>query len=782
MSRDGYERWDERPDPADPDAREPREGRRSRRAARADEQWPPDAQPPDSYRGRGSHRRSGQYPAAPAPGSGYGEPAYTEPGYADPGYTEPGYTEPGYTEPGYSPPGYTEPGYTDPGYPGPGYGEAGHRGPGYAAPGHPDGGYAGSGYSDPGYRDGGYADPGYSSPRQAGGGQSDGYGQPADYGRAGGYPDAGYSGAGYGNSGEYGTPGYGGGDRQNGYRDAAYPADGYPDGSSGPASGPRSAPSDLFAPRTPFPSPEPYAAPEQYGAPDPYRSPTESSDADTLGGSGRSGGTYGGADGYAGRGGYGGQDSHGGPAGYDTGDSYAGRDSRGRRGPGQAGYEQPAAAQFGGGYDEQDYGAPAGPDPRDQYPAQEPDYGRGADRGGRYGWQDSVDDSGVTRRRQRDPEDELDADSARHNGFFRGFGAADDEVGHRPPRRRRSKAGIAALLILIIFAGGIIGGGAYAYHWYSKRHADWAGSQGYGSVVVKVAPGAVACSGTMENLLVSDGVVASGSAFCSAAKADGGGAALEPGYFKLRKHMGAALAWALIINPKSRVQITVAVPDGLRASKIIALMAAKTHIPYSQFESALKNTSALGLPSWAKGNPEGFLWPATYKFPPGTSALTMLQTMVKQANSEFASLDLPAKARAARFTEYQVIICASLLEGEVGPQYYTKVSRVIDERLNQVPPLPLGLDSTVAYAVNKYIYDLSQSDLNVNSPYNTTKHAGLPPGPINSPDATAIDAVLHPAQGSWLYFVTVNKKGLTLFTSDYNQFTIWSNEAKSNGV
>jgi UPF0755 protein len=96
--------------------------------------------------------------------------------------------------------------------------------------------------------------------------------------------------------------------------------------------------------------------------------------------------------------------------------------------------------------------------------------------------------------------------------------------------------------------------------------------------------------------------------------------------------------------------------------------------------------------------------------------------------------------------------------------------------------LPLGLDSTVAYAVNKYIYDLSQSDLNVNSPYNTTKHAGLPPGPINSPDATAIEAVLHPAQGSWLYFVTVNKKGLTLFTSDYNQFTIWSNEAKSNGV
>ncbi len=62
-----------------------------------------------------------------------------------------------------------------------------------------------------------------------------------------------------------------------------------------------------------------------------------------------------------------------------------------------------------------------------------------------------------------------------------------------------------------------------------------------------------------------------------------------------------------------------------------------------------------------------------------------------------------------------------------------------------MPPWDLGLDSTVAYVKNKYIYDLTQSDLNVKSPYNTTKHPGLPPGPIDSPDLTAIQAVLHPA-------------------------------------
>ncbi len=387
----------------------------------------------------------------------------------------------------------------------------------------------------------------------------------------------------------------------------------------------------------------------------------------------------------------------------------------------------------------------------------------------------------MTRRREREPEAELDPDSARHNGFFRGFGAPEDEFGHRPPKRRRSRAGMVALTVLVLFIGGIVGAGLYGYSWYSKRHADWTGSAGYGSVLVKVVPNEVAC-GTLASSLATDGIVASASAFCTAAKASGQSSLLQPGYFRLHKHMGAAKAWALIISPKARVQSTVPVPDGMRVSKVIAKLSAETGIPVSQFQTALKNTSALGLPSWAKGNPEGFLWPATYNFPPGTSALTILQTMVKQFNTEIARMNLAAKAKAGHFTEYEVIITASLLEAEVPPKYYTSVARVIDNRLNQTPPWKLGLDSTVAYALNKYIYNLTQSDLNTNSPYNTTKFAGVPPGPIDSPDAAAIQAVLHPAAGDWLYFVTVDKKGTTKFTSSSTQFNIWAQEAKQNGL
>ena len=114
--------------------------------------------------------------------------------------------------------------------------------------------------------------------------------------------------------------------------------------------------------------------------------------------------------------------------------------------------------------------------------------------------------------------------------------------------------------------------------------------------------------------------------------------------------------------------------------------------------------------------------------------------------------------------------------------YYAEVARTLDNRL-QIN-MPLQLDSTVAYATGHYTFNLSNSELNFPSPYNTFLHADLPPGPINSPDIVAIKAFLHPASSSnnWIYFVTVNKSGLTKFTNSKTQFDIWSNEAKQNGV
>ena len=434
-----------------------------------------------------------------------------------------------------------------------------------------------------------------------------------------------------------------------------------------------------------------------------------------------------------------------------------------------------------GGYDEHDYAPGPGSGPVPQYEADA--YGSGPGRDDRYGRQAPAGDTGVARR-GREPEDEMDADDARHNNFFSGFGGGGDDDPRRrrrrrqrPPKRGRGiGAGMIALVIFLVVILGIAGVGYHFYSAYQAKHASYPPGPGYGSVLVTVPAGATGDSISSE--LVKLGVIEAIDPWAAyvATKPN----SLQPGVFKLHKHMGLAQAWATLNDAKARVQQGVAVPDGYRASKVIAVLAKETGKPLSQFQAALKDTAALGLPSWAHGNPEGFLWPATYNFPPGSTALDMLKTMVAQFKTVAASMNLAAKAKNAGFSEYHVIIAASLLEAEVGPQYYRQVAKVIDVRLNA--GMSLGLDSTVAYIFNKYVYDLTQSELNSNSPYNTTNHVGLPPGPIDSPGLAAIDAVLHPAQRSETYFVTVNKKGLTLFTNSYSQFLIWAQRAKSAGL
>ncbi len=123
---------------------------------------------------------------------------------------------------------------------------------------------------------------------------------------------------------------------------------------------------------------------------------------------------------------------------------------------------------------------------------------------------------------------------------------------------------------------------------------------------------------------------------------------------------------------------------------------------------------------------------------------------------------------------------ASLVQAEGGRlSDYPKIARVIYNRLAQ--GIPLQLDSTVLYGLNTFGILASDQQLNSPSLYNTYRHKGLTPGPIDSPGNAAIQAVLHPAPGPWLYFVTVNPKtGETLFTSSQTQFEQFRQELQKN--
>jgi UPF0755 protein len=351
----------------------------------------------------------------------------------------------------------------------------------------------------------------------------------------------------------------------------------------------------------------------------------------------------------------------------------------------------------------------------------------------------------------------------------------------RPPRgggRRRFRwiAPLAALLVIVV---PLAIGGVYGYNLYmSKYHpADYSGN-GTGSLVVQVASGDSPTS--LAPKLMKLGVVASTRAFILAAEHSTSGAGLLPGFYGMHEHMKASLAYALLVNPANMVQVKVTIPEGWRLSQTTSYLGAKSGITASAYAKALKDPAALGLPSFANGKPEGYLFPATYAVVPHESATGVLKAMVKAFNAEAVKANLITGSQHVGLTPGQVITMASLVQAEGGRLAdYPKIARVIYNRLKQ--GIPLELDSTVLYGLDTFGIIATNKQLQSPSPYNTYKHKGLTPGPIDSPGHAAIEAVLHPATGNWIYFVTVNPKtGETKFTSSQQQFLQFRQELEQN--
>jgi UPF0755 protein len=403
--------------------------------------------------------------------------------------------------------------------------------------------------------------------------------------------------------------------------------------------------------------------------------------------------------------------------------------------------------------------------------------------------------------RQPDHEDDYDDPYGPGERFVPGFAdyGDEDEEGDRPrrshaargpsprsrgprgprrPRRRRFRwiAPLVALLVILVPLGI---GASYVYSFYQNRYhpADYSGA-GTGHIVVHVPAGASPTSLGPE--LTSLGVVASSRAFVLAAEHSSNPNGLLPGFYGMHLHMKASLAYALLLNPNNLVQVTITVPEGWRVSQLVAYLGAKSGIPASAYQAILKNPAQLHLPAYAGGNPEGYLFPATYEVIPHETASGVLTGMVQRFDQEAAQINLPAAAKRVGLTEGQVIIMASLVQAEGGRlSDYPKIARVIYNRLAQ--GIPLELDSTVLFGLNTYGILASDAQLNSTSPYNTYRHKGLTPGPIDNPGNAAIQAVLNPAPGNWIYFVTVDPKTKeTLFTASAAQFAQYKAELDYN--
>jgi UPF0755 protein len=335
-----------------------------------------------------------------------------------------------------------------------------------------------------------------------------------------------------------------------------------------------------------------------------------------------------------------------------------------------------------------------------------------------------------------------------------------DRLARRQRRRLRRTRRMIVLTVAFLL---VVGTGAVAVSVLWPLVTSLTASNDYvgaGSGTVSIAVHDGDASRTIGATLAAAGVVKTAVAFEDAAANNPQSGSIQPGVYSLHSKMSAQLALAMLLDPVNRRVSKVTIREGLWTSEIIRKLSSSTGQPLADYTAALKNP-ALGLPVVAKGDAEGYLFPSTYSFEPKATALTQLRMMVAQSLNELGTLGVtPDK-------DQRVLTVASIVEAEAkAATDRPKVARVIENRLAK--GMPLQLDTTVSF-ISQRRGKLGTTDVQraTKSPYNTYLVAGLPPGPIDSPGLSAIQAALKPTPGPWLYFVAVNPTtGETRFAVD----------------
>ncbi len=316
--------------------------------------------------------------------------------------------------------------------------------------------------------------------------------------------------------------------------------------------------------------------------------------------------------------------------------------------------------------------------------------------------------------------------------------------GHAERERRRVTPGRVIGVIVILLAAGAI--------WFGVELFEPFTGSGQGRVVVVIPRGAGASD--VGKLLAGRGVVASSFFFNLYAAIEGDRGDLHSGQYVLRRGMSYSAALDVITKPPAPPPVVrVVIPEG-DSRQVIAGLARADGLTGDYLAASVRSPllapAHYGAPR-STPNLEGFLFPATYELNVGAnvSALVGEQLIAFQQNVGRAS------ARAARrlhLTLYQLLTVASMIEREaLLPTDRAKVAAVIYNRLRLA--MPLGIDATLRYALNDWSAPLTESQLQLSSPYNTRLRIGLPPTPIGNPGLASLEAAAHPAHVPYLYYV-----------------------------
>ena len=265
----------------------------------------------------------------------------------------------------------------------------------------------------------------------------------------------------------------------------------------------------------------------------------------------------------------------------------------------------------------------------------------------------------------------------------------------------RAKSAFAVLLSLAV----LVGGAWFGYSKASQAYYEWRTAEDYigdggDPIEVRIPKGATVTQ--MGDILTEEGVVRSTKAFRQAALATEA-SKIQAGRYRLKKELPAEKALVMLLDKNNIVRIRLTFPEGWRMSSQWARVVSETPITEADLTALAKNSDALadlGLPAYAGGKLEGFMFPETYVVDDDITATVLFRQQFTQFNKIAAELNFEARATEHKLTPYQALTIASLIEAEVHkPDYQPMVARVIFNRL--AAGMPLQFDSTVHYALGK---------------------------------------------------------------------------------
>ena len=246
---------------------------------------------------------------------------------------------------------------------------------------------------------------------------------------------------------------------------------------------------------------------------------------------------------------------------------------------------------------------------------------------------------------------------------------------------------------------------------------------------------------------------------------------ISPGSHSIQTQISSKEAIVQLLDPK-RLNNQIVVKEGSTFADVLKLLKSNEHI--SKVDTNYK--SLVPVFANSRNSLEGSLFPARYSFEENTTVSSALDAMIRKANSEYKVLGLNNSFLG--FQPFELLTIASMVQIEGDPSNFDKVARVIYNRFKI--GMALQLNATIQYATNsRGQIMLSNRATRINSPFNTYRFRGLPPTPIANPSANAIKAILNPAEGDWLYFITV-APGDTRFTKDFAEFSTWNTEFNKN--